>query len=87
MAASSYEDLKFHIGHEIVCVGYGAHGDSATPGATYWDNVALECESCGTVLMDFDRFAPQEICGGTGNHDGQQHDSCDECAEHGWWEL
>lgn len=27
-----------------------------------------------------------EVCGGTGNHDGQPVDSCDECAEHGWWE-
>lgn len=28
-----------------------------------------------------------EVCGGTGRHDGQSVDSCDECAEHGPWEA
>jgi hypothetical protein len=45
MAAHSFEDLIGHIGHNIVCVTYG---DPAV-------NVALECEGCGMVLLDFDR--------------------------------
>lgn len=44
MAAHTYEDLAEHVGHEIVCVEYG---DGA--------NVAVECETCGTVLLDFDK--------------------------------
>ncbi len=45
MGAHSYEDLKRHIGHKIVCVAYGV--DKV--------NVAIECETCYEVLMDFDR--------------------------------
>jgi hypothetical protein len=46
MSAYDYESLKYHIGHAIVCVGYG---DAANP-----VNVAVECETCNTVLMDYD---------------------------------
>jgi len=42
----SYEQLKHHMGHRIVVVGYGDENDPA--------NVAIECESCGEVLLDFD---------------------------------
>ena len=44
MAAHTYSDLARHVGHEIVCVHY-ADGE----------NVALECEECCEVLLDFDR--------------------------------
>lgn len=27
------------------------------------------------------------VCGGTGDHEGQPVDSCDECAAHGPWEA
>ena len=51
MGAHSFEDLKRHVGHEIHCVAYGPEheyeGDLA--------NVAVECETCNEVLMDFDR--------------------------------
>lgn len=47
MAAHSYSDLKQHIGHRIVCVGYGPKKDPV--------NVAVECETCSEVLMDFER--------------------------------
>ena len=43
MAAHSFEDLKNHVGHKIVCVGYG----------NPIENVAVECETCGEVLQDF----------------------------------
>lgn len=36
--------LKRHIGHKIVCVGYGHPADPA--------NVTVECEDCNEVLMD-----------------------------------
>jgi hypothetical protein len=42
-----FEQLKEHIGHKIEIVGYGNE--------TYKIfNVAVECETCGTVLIDFD---------------------------------
>ncbi|MBS1861904.1 MAG: hypothetical protein JSS68_09345 [Actinobacteria bacterium] len=44
MAAHTYADRARHIGDEVVCVDY-ANGD----------NVALECEECREVLLDFDR--------------------------------
>ena len=39
------DDLRNHIGHKIVCVRYG-QGEVL--------NVALECEDCNVVLVDFD---------------------------------
>jgi len=38
-----YEDLILHVGHKIVIT-------------TYEDiNVAIECETCNEVLLDFDK--------------------------------
>ena len=45
MGAHSYDDLHRHVGHKIECVVYGDR-DVA--------NVAVECETCNEVLMDFD---------------------------------
>ncbi len=45
MGISNYKELKEHIGHEIVCVGYGKD----------IKNVAIECETCNEVLIDFDK--------------------------------
>ncbi len=57
MSAIDYNDLKRHIGHEIVCVGYGVgafdRNDRDNP-----VNVAIECETCCEVLMDYDK--PEE---------------------------
>jgi len=44
MGCNNYEDLLRHKGHKIVCVSYGDD-----------NNVAIECESCNEVLMDFDK--------------------------------
>lgn len=44
MAASTYQDLLPHVGHVIHCVTYGDD-----------DNVAVECGTCGVVLMSFDK--------------------------------
>lgn len=43
MSVSSYNELKAHVGHEIVCVQYG---DGV--------NVSIECETCNEVLLDYD---------------------------------
>ena len=45
MSAHSFNDLVQHAGHKITCVTYG---DPAV-------NVAVECETCNEVLMDFDK--------------------------------
>ena len=45
MSASCYEDLIEHVGHNIECVVYG-------PDAV---NVTVECVTCHTILMDFDK--------------------------------
>lgn len=42
---NGFEELRRHIGHSVVVVSYG----DTEP----W-NVAIECESCGEVLLDFD---------------------------------
>lgn len=46
MTATNYKDLSRHIGHKIVCVGYGKKP---------YQNVAIECEDCFEVLLDYDR--------------------------------
>ncbi len=43
MSASTYEQLRNHVGHEIECVEYGDG-----------DNIAIECLDCCEVLIDFD---------------------------------
>lgn len=44
MSAFNYLELKNHLGHDIVCVEY-ANGV----------NVAIECETCNEVLLDYDK--------------------------------
>lgn len=44
MSAFNYQELARHVGHKIVCVSYG---DGV--------NVAVECEDCNEVLMDYDK--------------------------------
>ena len=46
---AGYYDLLAHIGHKIVVVGYGEDGDGD------FANVAIECEDCNEVLVDFDQ--------------------------------
>ena len=40
----TFEELKQHIGHNVVVVNYGALDN-------IW-NIAIECEDCNEVLMD-----------------------------------
>jgi ribosomal protein L25 (general stress protein Ctc) len=43
----SFKELKGHIGHDIVCVCYGTKKNPV--------NVAIECETCGVVLINIDK--------------------------------
>ena len=43
---SCFNELKHHVGHKIEVVEYGDGQIVA--------NVAIECETCGEVLIDFD---------------------------------
>jgi hypothetical protein len=52
-----FNDLKAHIGHKIVCVNYGV-GDDEHFSTT---NVAIECETCNCVLVDFDAPAAPKV--------------------------
>lgn len=47
---NGYEELRGHVGHTIEVVRYGP--------AKHPMNIAIECETCGCVLLDFDR--PEE---------------------------
>jgi hypothetical protein len=49
MSATNFRLLSQHVGHEIVCVHYGKHGKPP------WKNVAVECETCNEVLLDYDK--------------------------------
>jgi hypothetical protein len=49
MGCHSFEDLKRHTGHKVVVACYG---DKDNP-----HNVAVECETCYEILMDFDNPA------------------------------
>lgn len=46
MAASNFDELEAHVGHDIECVTYGT--DSPV-------NVAVECVTCGCVIVDYDK--------------------------------
>ncbi|MHA2063236.1 MAG: hypothetical protein ACXABY_02525 [Candidatus Thorarchaeota archaeon] len=45
-ATGGFEDLTPHVGHEIEVATYGR------PNEVF--NVAIECMTCNTVLLDFD---------------------------------
>ena len=45
MSCTNYEDLKAHLGHKIVCVSYGFD----------MVNIAIECEDCNEVILDYDK--------------------------------
>lgn len=61
-----FNDLRSHIGHNIVCVRYG-QGDECI-------NVALECEDCGIILVDLNDgdTISKDIARDTVSHDGEE---------------
>ena len=56
MSVNSFEELRHHVGHKIVCVVYG---DNNIKGKVEM-NCAIECEDCNTVLIDFDKEEEDE---------------------------
>jgi hypothetical protein len=48
MSVNSFEELVYHVGHEVEVVGYG-NDEVGTV------NAAIQCEECGTILLDYDR--------------------------------
>ena len=44
----TFDDLMPHCGHEVSVVYYGKSKEDAM-------NVAIECETCGVVILDIDR--------------------------------
>lgn len=50
MSVEGYGELKEHLGHKIVCVARMPHTGEGEP-----EGVAIECETCKTVLFNFDR--------------------------------
>ena len=59
MGAHTFEDLSRHLGHKIECVAYGPidseKGDAGFGRMCSIDNIAVECDDCHEVLIDFDR--------------------------------
>jgi hypothetical protein len=43
MSAQNYGDLAVHFGHDLTVALYGDR-----------NNIAIECEECSEVLLDFD---------------------------------
>ena len=52
MSALDFKDLRRHVGHEIECVIFGKPKDPV--------NVAVVCDTCNEVLLDFDRYPDTE---------------------------
>jgi hypothetical protein len=52
MGVSNFKELKDHIGHKFSCVGYECDDQ-------IW-NVALECETCNCVIIDFEEEETDE---------------------------
>jgi hypothetical protein len=48
MSATDYNDLSRHIGHDVEVVSYAD------------TNVAIECQECYEVLLDFDKGETNE---------------------------
>jgi hypothetical protein len=45
----SFDELVAHVGHNVIVVGYGREEQNQ------YVHVALECETCGRVLFEWDR--------------------------------
>jgi len=79
MSATDFEDLKRHIGHKIVCVGYGRDGKGLT-------NSSVECETCQEVLLSYDEEPEEEDyefkqCGDCVHKDKKEPRPCSSCEQ------
>ena len=59
MSIHTFEDMKSHRGHKLECVTYGDY--------KYPVNTAIECVTCGMVLID---LSPNQTIG-VDNNDGK----------------
>jgi hypothetical protein len=50
MSAFDFVSLYPHIGHDIVCVGYGGYGKKEDCVC-----VSVECEDCNEVILSYDK--------------------------------
>ena len=59
MSCNNFKELKKHIGHKISCVKYGKETINFNKPFTIKDqdiqNVAIECDTCNEVILDFDK--------------------------------
>ena len=46
MSSQNFEELSWHVGHDVEVVRYERAG--------HIYNIAIECNDCGTVLLSFD---------------------------------
>lgn len=57
MSSRNFEELSWHIGHDVEVVKYEKAGRIF--------NIAIECNDCSTVLLDFDN--PKKCLSGQKN--------------------
>jgi len=50
MSAQSFTDLKHHVEHDVHVAKYVSFTED---GEEYIHNIAIECETCYTVLLDY----------------------------------
>lgn len=55
MSVHNYKELKQHIGHDIICVGYALQDLQTGQRKSEWENIAIECETCNEVIMSFEK--------------------------------
>lgn len=53
MTAMDFDDLVRHVGHDVSVVTYGRTGYKVDEIRSA-DNVAVECETCGEILLDYE---------------------------------
>ena len=54
MSADTFTELSRHIGHAVAVVEYAGQEGNAV-------NVAVECETCFEVLMDYEREDKENV--------------------------
>jgi len=57
MGVHDFDSLREHVWHKIVCVVYGDNGNDGK----VEHNVAIECEDCSTVMIDYDKETGDEV--------------------------
>jgi hypothetical protein len=65
MDSSNFDEIASHVGHNVIVVGYGRDGESQ------YVNVAVECETCGRILLDWDRPTEPGPRSGPATHQGE----------------